>query len=299
MPPRDEGVLTSYANSGEKGVTMCAPNYYCQVLENAGAKFNNRINRYAKSPAFQNESEDVPESELDTIGFGARMLGRPFSYNGQELLIDDNNNMLSNFSANFVDGICLPGKSVSDFTNNETFIKRNNLEPTQRTGDKLTGQGMTSESINTNKNYLTMCPTFDTDPDGGFGNYFYKQEPEYNLGETDSEIYKKTIEQVTTTNMIGIFEGRDFIDENEILLKDYDQRHITEFVHDKNKCLRLPGSVCHSNLDCASNEKITNLTRIIDAVNNDDFNGIDSLNRYEIEFWQSTLICSQPYAKRS
>ena len=55
--------------------------------------------------------------------------------------------------------------------------------------------------------------------------------------------------------MLEIFEGPDFIDENESLLKDFDNRHVEEFVHDKNKCLRLPGSVCHSNLDCALMKK--------------------------------------------
>ena len=50
-------------------------------------------------------------------------------------------------------------------------------------------------------------------------------------------------------------------------------------------------------LDCASNEKITNLTRIIDIENDESLNGVDNLNRYEAEFWQNTLICSQLYPK--
>ena len=49
--------------------------------------------------------------------------------------------------------------------------------------------------------------------------------------------------------------------------------------------------------DCTSNDKITNLTRIIDIDNDDSLNGVDNLNKYEAEFWQNTLICSQLYPK--
>ena len=48
------------------GVTMCAPNYYCQPIEEEKPYFNNRISRYAKSLAFQNASSDVEEDDLDT-----------------------------------------------------------------------------------------------------------------------------------------------------------------------------------------------------------------------------------------
>ena len=124
---------------------MCAPNYYCQTLDTEEAYFNNRISRYAKSPAFQNESDEVPEDDLDLIGLGARLIGRPFSYNGKETLIDDNNNMLANLSSNSVEGICLPGKNVALFTGiSEGFQKKNSQKPElENTGDKITGQGMT------------------------------------------------------------------------------------------------------------------------------------------------------------
>jgi len=290
---------STYLSSGSNGSIMCAPNYYCQTLDTEDAVFNNRISRYAKSPAYQNESEDVADDELDLIGLGARLLGRPFSYNGKEALIDDNNNMLSNFSSNNLEGICLPGKATNMYIpGNEKFPKRNSLPPSPTdTGDKLTGQGMTQDGNQSTTNYLSMCPVFENDADGGFGNYFYKKNSVFDITDTSTEFFKKTIEQVTSSNMLEIFEGPDFIDENESLLKDYDNRHVEEFIHDKNKCLRLPGAVCHSNLDCASNEKITNLTKIIDIENDESLNGDDNLNRYEAEFWQNTLICSQLYPK--
>tara|TARA_B100000925_G_scaffold284707_1_gene260057 strand:- start:2692 stop:8022 length:5331 start_codon:yes stop_codon:yes gene_type:complete len=295
-PCHTASTTNTYLSSNSNGVIMCAPNFYCQTLETEDAFFNNRISRYAKSPAYQNESDDVPEDELDLIGFGARLLGRPFSYNGKETLIDDNNNMLSNFSANNLQGICLPGKNVKNLV--QTFIGKNSLPPEAiSTGDKITGQGMTQDGSTRTSNYLSMCPIFDNDADGGFGDYFYKTTESIDINQTTTDFYKKTVEQVTSTNMIGIFEGANFIDESESLLKDFDNRHVEEFVHDKNKCLRLPGAVCHSNLDCASNEKITNITKIIDIENDETLNGVGNLNRYEVEFWQNTLICSQLYPK--
>ena len=44
------------------------------------------------------------------------------------------------------------------------------------TGDKLTGQGMTSIVTKQPLTYLSMCPVFDDDEDGGFGDYFYKSQ---------------------------------------------------------------------------------------------------------------------------
>ena len=70
-------LLTHFYQVPLKGQLMCAPNYYCQTIDTEDAVFNNRISRYAKSPAFQNESDEVPEDDLDLIGLGARLIGRP------------------------------------------------------------------------------------------------------------------------------------------------------------------------------------------------------------------------------
>ena len=47
------GTTNTYNGSSSPGVTMCAPNYYCQPIEEEKPYFNNRISRYAKSPAFK------------------------------------------------------------------------------------------------------------------------------------------------------------------------------------------------------------------------------------------------------
>ena len=59
----------------------------------------------------------------------------------------------------------------------------------------------------------------------------------------------------------------------------------------------MPGSPCFSNLDCAVNEKITNITQIINTTTEDSLDGQNNLNRYEAVFWQNTLICGQRFPK--
>ena len=64
----------------------------------------------------------MEEDDLDTVGYGARLIGRPLQYNGAEKLISDNNNLQGNLSANNVDGICLPGRNI-DVTKTENWFK--------------------------------------------------------------------------------------------------------------------------------------------------------------------------------
>ena len=52
---------------------------------------------------------------------------------------------------------------------------------------------------------LSMCPVFDSDADGGFGDYFYKTTECFDITDTSTNFYKKTVEQVTSTNMIKNF----------------------------------------------------------------------------------------------
>ena len=152
---------------------------------------------------------------------------------------------------------------------------------------------MTRESNNSKEDYLYQCPVIETIDETGRGDYFYKE----NSANPIEEVHDYAVAQVTSSNMIKIFEGGAFVDDPGSLIKDFDNNTITEFVHDTNKCLRLPGSVCHSDLDCVSNEKITGLTKIIDTENDEDLDGNTELNRYEAEFWQSELICSQYHDK--
>ena len=95
--------------------------------------------------------------------------------------------------------------------------------------------------------------------------------------------------------MLRIFEGSKFADTD--LVKNFNTEFIEEFIHQENRCLKMPGSPCFSNLDCAVNEKITNITQIINTTTEDSLDGQNNLNRYEAVFWQNTLICGQRFPK--
>ena len=69
------------------------------------------------------------------------------------------------------------------------------------------------------KSYLNTCPVFDNDPDGGFGDYFYKTLSTIDFTDETTEFYKKTIEQVTSTNMLEIFEGQILLMKQRVFLK--------------------------------------------------------------------------------
>ena len=53
-----------------------------------------------------------------------------------------------------------------------------------------------------------------------------------------------------------------------------------EFHYQHNRCLRMPGSPCFSSLECAMNEKIVDITQVVNSSTDDSLNGDDNLNRY-------------------
>ena len=280
------------------GLHMCAPNYHCAEINN-NSLFNNRIVRYARSPAFQNASEDVDEEDLDLIGKGARILGRPFKYNGdEEVYLPE---AYQNLRNNNVTALCLPGKDPRTSKFGTTYFEQHSFIPTDPSGidsdeffmgDQIGGIGMTMAVQRDEENFLS-CGIFDSD-----GNYYHKEYPNEDLtggSTTADEILAASHTQATTTNMLSIFEGPDYTDSP--IIKNFDTEFIEEFYFQKNRCLRMPGSPCFNNLDCAMNEKIVDKNQVVNASTDDSLTGADNLNRYEVAFWQSEMICGQRMLK--
>ena len=81
----------------------------------------------------------------------------------EKKLIDDNNNMLSNFSANNLKGICLPGKNVSQRQAVARMVSRLKIQqkPELRAQEiKLTGQGMTQDGSQSGHLTFIHVPCF-------------------------------------------------------------------------------------------------------------------------------------------
>ena len=293
-----DNTYSSIDVSSALGIHMCAPNYHCAEINN-NDYFNNKVSRFARDPAYQNASTFVQEEELDLIGKAARLLGRPYKYNGDEEIFMPE--AFQNLRSNNVSAICIPGKEPrsSEYSGN-TFFAQHTFTPDSPAstdpseffmGDQINGIGMTNNTATKHEENYISCGIFDND-----GDYFYKDSALNNQPSSfTDEVKLASVAQATTTNMLKIFEGPDYADTT--FIRNFETEFIEEFSYQKNRCLRMPGSPCFSNLDCAMNEKITNLTQVIGTSTDDSLTGDDNLNRYEVAFWQSEMICAQRLPK--
>jgi hypothetical protein len=283
---------------GNYGVLACAPNYYCQKVNDGSnvALFNNKIARFARSPRSQNLSSDVLEDTLPEFGLGARQIGRPLKYDGDENIA--NSDASASLNTNKVKGICLPGKDPNFVANTfDTYIKQHQKKPTpsgqeQFNGDQVLGQGVTRAGDNSNDAYLMSCPILD-----GTGTYLYKQENYANRTVFGSGSGAGTVplrylaaSQATTTGAMRIFNSGDFQDID--LLQFFNNTYIEDVTYQENRCLRTTGSVCHTDQDCVANEYISDFIKQVD-ITSTDWDGVGRMNSYEVKYWQNELICSQ------
>tara|TARA_R110002072_G_scaffold276051_1_gene437549 strand:- start:299073 stop:304058 length:4986 start_codon:yes stop_codon:yes gene_type:complete len=275
----------SYSGTDKASLHACSNNNYCQLLSEGvpQAKFNNKINRFGKSVKVQNASSVVPWSDEDTFGKGIKVIGRPYDWNGtEEPPIEANPGL----TANNISALCIPGRS----TINDTFIGSNQNKPTTaELGGKIAGIGMTYPLSATGESspndfaahFLSSCGIFDKD-----GNYFYTDETNSSLSMGSLDVTDQSGTQALSTKSLGVFEsltGNNFV-------KNFESTFIDNPALEENRCLRAPGSVCHSDIDCGPNNFIT--ARIA-TLNPDDPNVSALINRYELKFWQEPLICAQ------
>lgn len=276
---------STFNSSDSPGTLACSSNNYCQpfISGSEAPRFNTKIARFARSVANQNASSFVPESNLDTFGLGARLIGRPYQYNGNQVVPES---VLSNISLSGIQAMCIPGRNPQALT----LSDQHNAAPTaQSFGDKVNGIGVTMPGQSA-INYLSACSIFDTD-----GNYFsFKREnlEDPTLGSPFStKMQALSATQVIPSNALSIFEGLT----NEELVKNFEVEQVTTASLEENRCLRAPGSVCHTDLDCSPSNFITNITRLIDATDENILR--DNMNLYEILFFQEPLVCGQKVAK--
>lgn len=271
----------SYSFSKAAKLNMCSQNSYCQVYNNGSniERFNNRISRFGRSIAYQNASSDVTENDLDTFGLGARIIGRPLEYQGSEIVDPV---VQANLLHNNVGAVCLPGRNPSPAA--QDLISQHTSVPSViHNGDKVNGQGVTLAGTLASNSYYSSCNIFDA-----AGNSFQAQNPTLDL---DSATFAKaSSNQALSTNLLQELEELS----KNTLTSDYDTNQITSLVFEDNRCMRAPGSVCHTDLDCAPNKFIADRVRNIDSSN---ALNQQTLNKYEIEFWQQELVCSQEKSK--
>jgi len=288
----DDDLDKIYNKSKSVGMLACSTNNYCQpFLEGIPAKnFNNKIARWAKSVKNQNASSDVAESDLDVFGLGARTIGRPLKYNGDEKI---NDLAFPNLTINNISNICIPGREA-DPTLVGSFDTANKVKPSSSfTGDKVSNIGHTPTNNGPSEEYLSSCAVFNTT-----GNYinssadFLDRSLSFSFA-SDLGLYgvpHLAGTQNISTNSLSVIEtitGRDF-------LKNFDNTQISSLSYEENRCLRAPGASCFTNLDCAPNEFIAAHAAGMDP---DAESDTALLNQHEIKFWQEELVCGQSETK--
>ncbi len=273
----------TFTRTEKPALHMCSNNNYCQRFVDGVPReaFNNKISRYGKSVKVQNASSTVPEDNLDTFGLHVRSIGRPYSWIGTESIEAEAQSGLAN---NSVSAICIPGRFTDDA---RVSTAHQSLPNNFDSGDKVNAMGMTPQGTGGPgvDHYLSNCSVFDTE-----GNYIFKSNTALNA--SDSSINIMASSQVLPTNALSVFNDTNNISTKLTLI--FEDQQITEPTLERNRCLRAPGSTCHTDLDCAPSDFIASKLNIVKG---DDMQTAGTMNKYEVDFWQQALVCSQELRK--
>lgn len=273
-------VNSSYSSNAQAGLHACTPNNYCQPLVSGGvnvAKFNNSIARWARPVTYQNISSDVVEDDLDEFGKHARTIGRPQNHIGDEEVRDITK---ANLLYNNLTAICLPGRNpMNNFSSLLDFEAQNAQAPHTSTegGDRVLGIGVTR--IEDSIAGIASCPAFDES-----GNLIQMHQDYADTLPTDPDIENRIASQNMSSRL---WERFGFTD----ILQDFIGDQVTKIAIEENRCLRAPGSACHTDYDCAVNPLIANKLSGVDPKNPPAPYSL--LNQHEIKYWQEGLVCKQ------
>ncbi|MFL5785456.1 MAG: hypothetical protein ACJ76H_12635, partial [Bacteriovoracaceae bacterium] len=210
------------------GNNTCSANNYCQSI-GASSRFNDRIARFATTPASQNAAA-AASPVSDIVGLGARIIGRPFDYYGSKSAPSA---AATTLSSNSVTALCVPGKTLTSST---TTWDMNQRAPSSRidSSDKIIGAGVTASTTSTS--YYNACTA--TDKAG-----VNIQQYQLNLG--DPALNQVTINQNLSTNLLNL---APLVSLN--VYSSTSGSQITATGYQRHACLRAPGASCFSDLDC-------------------------------------------------
>ena len=282
---------SSYTQNTVDGLHACAPNNHCQAITDGGgnaAKFNNAIARWARSTTFQNLSSDVAEDDLDEFGRHIRNIGQPQKYIGDEVALDQTRANLFN---NNLNAVCLPGRQPTDASATALTFGEQNAEAPRTTsigGDRVSGIGVTVNTVNDSIEGIAACPVFDID-----GKMMQMDstkatvQPSSVLDTEGAPNYRLPAQNISTQALTKL----NLLD---TVVRDFISDQITKPALEEYRCLRAPGATCHTNMDCAPNKLIAAKLAGIDPENPTPIGSqIENLNKHEIMFWKEELVCKQ------
>ena len=264
--------LPTFNSSSLPGLLTCSSNSMCQPFSTGlTSRFNDRIARFANTPVAQNSynynSAGAP-AKTDTIGLGARILGRPYEFYGTKAIPLS---ATTGLAGNNLSAVCIPGKNTYGAIKTYDL---NSSPPAVRTdsSDKILGIGSTM-SGNQSLKYLNSCPATDA-----LGVSI--QQYDLTLGDAT------TINVVTTAQNLSsnLLELAPIVAQN--IFSSLNGSQITSVGYQRNTCLRAPGASCFSDMDCAPSEFIASKVKVANLA------GI--LNTSEEKYWEEDLICGNP-----
>lgn len=281
-------LLGSYNGSDIVGLAACAPNHYCAKVD-ATARFNTSVARFASSPIAQNLLGTL--GQKDTVGQGARTIGRPFDYYGTKTPATINSSEwgLSTTSplrdhlkleAN-VEAICLPGREIAT---SSTFADAQFKVPSQtdkEAADRILGVGATmklNSTLTTSPKSVAMCPTTVS---GTFSHH----NPFLSL--TDPTHQAASIAQNITSSLMDM---SDYASLN--LFNTTNGNAATRLGYQRNACMRSAGASCVSDFECAPSAFIATKMKSLPSF------GSFVSNAAEQAFWKEELVCGNPEPAR-
>jgi len=265
--PNLSSTTSTFNGAAPAGLLACSPNNMCQPLTGTGSnRFNDRVSRFANSPVAQNTA-NAAATPSDTVGLGARILGRPYDYYGTKSIKAASQISLA---LNGVTAVCIPGKNIAASAN--TF-DLNSIMPSNRTdtSDKILGIGTTINATQSLK-YLNACPA--TNVTGV--NMHYLSE---NLGSANLTV--PAVTQNLSSNLLDLTPITA-----QGIFSSINNNQVTTIGYQKNACLRAAGASCFSDMDCAPSAVIADKVRAANV------SGL--LNSAEEAFWEEELVCGNP-----
>ena len=283
----------SYAGVNAPGIHACTMNNSCQTL--SGAKFNNKIRRVPYSVAYQNHNSLGPDGgggAAHQFGLMSPIIGRPYDYNGSGA-VDPTVSVQLDY--NGIEALCLPGRNPEEDISHR---QQNGEGPgADFLGDPVNALGMTVKGDAPSAQYLSSCSIFDA-----FGDYYHlgkntsDKARRFDSPLDDALLVQLAGTQALPTNSLEILE--DLIgDGGRLLLRDYFQSSpvmnpVNALALQKNRCLRAPGSRCHTDIDCGPSPFISSALARLNPEEG-AYDGRGRLNKYELLFWKEALVCGQ------
>lgn len=283
---------SSITDLNKKKTLTCAPNFFCANVSSGGL-FNGKVARFGAS------LEEIPTSRNHLFGKDANVLGRPLSYvsstDTTNLLPDVQATLRENIAQNHSlgltqAGVCRPGKSLPESTNQVTqsnpFTQHQFADGSRRTD--FINQIASCNSTLFTAYRQASCPVIGAD-----GNYEM-----FATAAVPADLFQRARNQ-NVCGLQSLFDNTSLSSNADALVafspfrsveaKTLPVQTVITKTLVRDACLRRPGQVCQTDLDCSPNK--------FHAEQTDVFSLSYFGNQAEKNYYSEYLVCGQTAPK--